>query len=217
MFSRYGIPDQIITDNGPQFTAEEFKQFCIGSGINHALTAPYHPSTNGEAERFVQTFKTSMQKHNGALQKNLCQFLLHYRSTPHTTTGKTPAEIMFGRNIKTRMDLLHPQSKERKQEKPKSEVSFGKNASKLEVGDAVWMRNYRSSPRWIPGSITTKFGPRNYQVLANGKFHKRHIDQLRSHFLEMLEDTTHKYLDFPNEQSDQDGILSERTKDLQTD
>ena len=112
VFSRYGIPDQIVTDNGPQFTAEEFKQFCIGNGINHTLTAPYHPSTNGEVERFVQTFKTSMQKH-------LCQFLLHYRSTPHTTTGKTPAEIMFGRNIKTRMDLLHPQSKERhsKQEK----------------------------------------------------------------------------------------------------
>ena len=46
VFSRYGIPDQIITDNGPQFTAEEFKQFCIGNGINHILTAPYHPSTN---------------------------------------------------------------------------------------------------------------------------------------------------------------------------
>ena len=137
VFSRYGIPDQIVTDNGPQFTAEEFKQFCVGNGINHTLTAPYHPSTNGEAERFVQTFKTSMQKHNGALQKNLCQFLLHYRS--HTTTGKTPAEIIFGRNIKTRMDLLHPQSKERKQEKPKSEASFGKNARKLEVEDAVWM------------------------------------------------------------------------------
>ena len=176
-----------MVDNGPQFTAEEFKQFCIGNGINHTLTAPYHPSTNGEAERFVQTFKTSMQKHNGALQKNLCQFLLHYRSTPHTTTGKTPAEIMFGRNIKTRMDLLHPQSTEKQESK--NEASLGKNVRELEVGDAVWMRNYRSLPRWIPGSITTKFGPRNYQVLANGKFHKRHIDQLRSRSLKMLEHT----------------------------
>ena len=177
---------------------------CIG--INHTLTAPYHPSTNGEAEGFIQTFKTSMQKHNGPLQKNLCQFLLHYQSTPHTTTGKTSAEIMFGRNIKTRMDLLHPQSKERcsRLEKSKSEASVPwECARELEVGDAVWVRNYRSSPRWIPGSITTKFGPRNYQVLANGKFLKRHIDQLRSRTLEMLDNTTHKYLDFPNEQSDQ--------------
>ena len=48
--------------------------------------------------------------------------------------------------------------------------------------------------------IITKFGPRNYQVLANGKFHKRHIDQLWSHSLEALEDTSHKYLDSLNEQ-----------------
>ena len=70
LFSRHGIPDQIVTDNGPQFTAEEFNKFCLGNGIKHTLTAPYHPSTNGEAERFVQTFKTSIQ------------------STPNTTTGK---------------------------------------------------------------------------------------------------------------------------------
>ena len=113
LFSRYGIPDQIFMDNGPQFTAEELNKFCLGNGIKHSLTAPYHPSTNGEAEKFVQTFKTAIQKHKGALQKNLCNFLLHYRSTPHTTTGKTPAEIMFGRNIKTRMDLcIHPQKKD---------------------------------------------------------------------------------------------------------
>ena len=84
LFSRYGIPDQIVTDNGPQFTAEEFNKFCLGNGIKHTLTAPYHPNTNGEAERFVQTFKTSILKHKGALQKNLCNFLLHYWSTPHT-------------------------------------------------------------------------------------------------------------------------------------
>ena len=111
---------------------------------------------------------------------------------------------MFGRNIKTRMDLLHPPSKEKHspQDKSKSEVSFEKNARELEVGDAVWMQNCRKLPTWIPGSITTKFGPRNYQVLANGKFHKRHIDQLRTRSLDTLEDTSYKYLDFLNEQSD---------------
>ena len=57
LFSRCGNPDQIATDNGPQFIAE-FKQFCLGNGIKHTLTALFHPSSNGEAERFVQTFKT---------------------------------------------------------------------------------------------------------------------------------------------------------------
>ena len=67
VFSRYGIPDQIVTANSSRFTAEEFKQFFIGNGIEHTITAPYNPSTNGEAKRFVQMFKTLMQKHKGAL------------------------------------------------------------------------------------------------------------------------------------------------------
>ena len=62
IFSRMAIPSQIVTDNGPQFTASEFERFCKYNGINHTLTAPYHPSSNGEAERFVQTFKQTMQK-----------------------------------------------------------------------------------------------------------------------------------------------------------
>jgi len=68
IFSRMGIPNQIVTDYGPQFTAIEFEQFCKNNGINHTLTAPYHPSSNGEAERFVQTFKQTMQKEKGDVQ-----------------------------------------------------------------------------------------------------------------------------------------------------
>ena len=69
LFSRYGIPDHVVSDNGPQFVAEEFKQFCLNNGIQHTLIAPYHPSSNGEAKRFVQTFKSSMKRGKGTLQK----------------------------------------------------------------------------------------------------------------------------------------------------
>ena len=151
VFSRYGIPDQIVTDNGPQFTAEKFKQFCVGNGINHTLTAPYRASTSGEVERFVQTFKIHQCRSIRELYRRIfCQFLLHYWGTPRTTTGKTPAEIMFSRNIKTRTDLLHAESVERhsKLEKSRSEASFEKNACELEVGDAVWMRNYQMDSRF---------------------------------------------------------------------
>ena len=170
-----------------------------------------------------------MQKHKRALQKNLSHFLVHYRRISRTTTGKTLAEIMFGRNIKTRMDLLHPQSNERHStRKVKSDASFGKNARELEVGDAVWMQDYRNSSRWIPGSITPKFGPQSYLVPANGKFYKRHIDQLRSHSLETLEDATYsiktsRMSTVTNKktsqchQSYQGSIFSGRTEDLQTD
>ena len=49
----YGLPHMIISDNGPQFVFEEFKQFCSSRGVQHNTTAPYHPQTNGEAERLV--------------------------------------------------------------------------------------------------------------------------------------------------------------------
>ena len=99
LFARYGLPKIIVTDNGTQFTSSVFESFCRNNGISHKRSAPYHPSTNGEAERFVQSFKTGIKTATGDIQITLCKFLMHYRSSPHAVTGKTPAEVLFSRNI----------------------------------------------------------------------------------------------------------------------
>uniref|UniRef100_A0A914WSH7 RNA-directed DNA polymerase n=1 Tax=Plectus sambesii TaxID=2011161 RepID=A0A914WSH7_9BILA len=62
MFSHWGICEDIVSDNGHQFISDEFKRFCFDNGIKNTLTPPYHPQSNGQAERFVQTFKNALLK-----------------------------------------------------------------------------------------------------------------------------------------------------------
>ena len=62
LFAQFGIPESVVSDNGPQFVAEEFRKFCEVNGIRHIRVAAYHPSSNGLAERGVQIFKQDFAK-----------------------------------------------------------------------------------------------------------------------------------------------------------
>ena len=113
MFSAYGLPQQLVTDNGPQFTsfAIGFATFCAGNGIKHVRTSPYHPSSNGLAECFVQSFTVAMKKSDKdglSLSHRLATFLLIYRTIPHATTNVTPCVLLLGRSVCTRLHLLSP-------------------------------------------------------------------------------------------------------------
>lgn len=61
LFARQGIPVEVVSDNGPQFRSEEFRQFMESNAIRHITTSPFHPRTNGQAERFVQSFKKAIK------------------------------------------------------------------------------------------------------------------------------------------------------------
>ena len=60
VFARSGLPERLVIDNGPQFTAKEFQLFLKKNEVKHVTSAPYHPATNGLAERFIQTMKQSL-------------------------------------------------------------------------------------------------------------------------------------------------------------
>lgn len=89
IFSRFGLPQQLVSDNGPQLVSKEFKTFTKENGIQHIRSAPYHPATNELAERFVQTMKQALASSQStqSLNRRLSTFLLSYRNTLHATTS----------------------------------------------------------------------------------------------------------------------------------
>jgi len=105
-FASLGLPEIIVSENGPSCASTEFSDFLKSNGIQHIITILYHPAANGLAERAVQTFKACMKKSHGSLQDRVNSFLLKYRTTPQTTTGVTPAELPMGRKLRIHLDLL---------------------------------------------------------------------------------------------------------------
>ncbi|XP_060067592.1 uncharacterized protein K02A2.6-like [Ylistrum balloti] len=76
-FSKYGIPDQVISNNGPQFASREFTKFSKDYGFQHTITSPHYPSSNGQVERMVQTVKRLLKKANDPYLA-----ILDYRNSP---------------------------------------------------------------------------------------------------------------------------------------
>lgn len=114
IFVQFGIPNIIVSYHGTQFKSEQFQRFLQMNGIIHKLGEPYHPATNGQAERFVQKFKNklkAMDNSSSQLQKNLDQVLLAYRRTLHAATGKSSALVMFGRQIKQDLNCCYREIK----------------------------------------------------------------------------------------------------------
>ena len=97
IFSTHGIPNTVISDNGPHFDSDQFKSYAREMGFHHQTSSPRYAQSNGEAERAVQTAKNLFRKN-----ANLAAALLAYRSTP-LTNGYSPAELLFGRQVRSRL------------------------------------------------------------------------------------------------------------------
>ena len=169
IFATHGIPQKIVSDNGPTFTSQEFKTFMTQNGVLHITSAPYHPSMNGLAERAVQTFKQALKRIQGSsIQEKLSKFLFQYWITPHTMTGIAPAELLMGRRFRSRLDLLFPtvlQKVESKQLKQKEEHDSTKPVRTFSIGDLVYVEDFTASPqKWIPGKIVEVTGPLSYCI-----------------------------------------------------
>ena len=104
LFSTFGVPEELSTDGGPEFTADTTKEFLRSWGVKHRISSAYHPQSNGRAEVAVKSTKRLMRSNvgpTGSLDTDkLLRALLQMRNTPDPDCNLSPAQILFGRPIR---------------------------------------------------------------------------------------------------------------------
>ncbi len=182
IFATFGIPEMLVSDNGAAFTSTEFENFMTKNGIRHLTTAPYHAASNGLAERAVQTVTQGLLKQpQGDVMAKLSRFLLSYRITAKGPTGFPPAELMFGRRLRTRLDLLQPNIEERvhsKQAAMKDRYDRNTQQREFTIGVPVYTR-LPSSEQWQLATVVGNQGQIVTLEFPDGRALRRHKDNVR--------------------------------------
>ena len=183
IFARHGIPQVVKTDNGPPFNSHEFKKFAQYLGFQHRKITPLWPQANGGVERCMPMLKKTIQAakvENKPWRQELFKFLRNYRATPHSSTGVSPAEALYGRKIRVKLpenenrtnskhddnqeQLDHQirQHDETMKAKMKRYADNKRHASdsNIQIGDTVLVRQKRSS------KLTPFYAAKPLQVTA---------------------------------------------------
>ena len=143
----HGIPEKLSTDIGSPYFSTEMKEYTKQLGIQHEPVTPKDPQSNGFAESFVKNFCKFIHStiaEGKDPKTELQNFLLIYRSTPHRTTGKSPAEMLYGRTLKTKL----PQFFTKKESHDQTKMCGYHNAKKLQQ-KANFDRHHRTKDKHI--------------------------------------------------------------------
>ena len=190
-FARYGIPETVISDNGPQFSSIGFEDFAEIWDFKHTTSTPGYPQSNGLAESTVQTAKKILSKAHEDTKSPLLA-ILEYRNTP-VDGMKSPAELIFGRQLRSILPTIqqHLRQKEinpsavmarRKYQQLQQKKYYDRNAKPLQplqTNDKVYLQ--LTGEKWQPAKITnTGENPRSYIVETdNGNTYRRNRRFLR--------------------------------------
>lgn len=171
MFARFGLPMSVTADNGRQFISREIKDFFEKHNIRLISTTPFWPQQNGEVERqnrsLLKRLKIS-QNTKSDWKTDLKKYLLMYRSTPHSTTLRSPADLMFRYQIRDKLPTMNQplEAEEELRERDKNEKEKGKEyadgkrgarPSVIAVGDVVLAKRQIVSNKLQSGFETTPY------------------------------------------------------------
>ena len=190
-FARHGMPENLLSDNGPQFISADFEEFCQLYSIKHLSSSPYWPKGNGKAESAVKIIKSLLRKTG-----DMTIALLHYRNTPQQGHSFSPVQRSMGRrtrcNLPVSKTLLIPQKVS--SSVVRSEIAVKKTKSKkyydcqsnnglpnIDLGEYVYAK---PAPRnkghpWYYGKVTDYHGPRSLVIDTEKGVIRRNRAQVR--------------------------------------
>lgn len=183
IFARFGVPQILVTDGGPQYTSENFKAFSEQWGFKHILTSPYNSQSNGMAERQIQTVKQLFKK-VAEDNKDIYMALLQWRNTP-IFENLSPSELLMSR--RTRHPLLplnikklqphavkHLQysnylsEKQNKTTNYYNKIKGARELKPLPANKKVWVQ-LRPETEWLHGKVISRLGERRYKISVENK------------------------------------------------
>ena len=210
IFARHGIPKSVRSDNGPQFSAMEYGKFAEEWGFAHVTSSPYHPQSNGLAEKSVQIIKRMLNKSKRDGQDPYLS-LLELRNTRVGDIG-SPAQLLMGRRLRTSLPVKATQLEPRtinpdcvkshlQQEQQKRKLYYDEGSKPLiplQKGENAWMQ---IQGEWKPVKVLgTAEAPASYHVKsASCKVYRRNRKHLRPRRADDLEDQSESDLEVDSE------------------
>ena len=190
--ARYGIPKQLVSDNGPQFDSNEFKTFTKSWGIEHTTTSPHHSKANGKVESAVKTAKRMLRKKTKTGEDQYLA-LLNIRNVPTQGVDSSPAQRLMGRRTRTLLpttqSLLEPRNPANPHESEQLRLNqmrqakyYNRSARDLPVlkaGDTVRMKPFVLGQKsWDKAEVTRRLDERSYEIQSSGTTYRRNRQHL---------------------------------------
>ena len=184
MFARHGIPQTLMSDNMP-YGSREFSRFAKEWGIKLCTSSPLFPQSNGQSERYVQTLKRMLKKANEE-GRDINIALLEYRNTPLTGMDLSPAQMLMGRHLRTKLPTMqkmfipndNTRSKlvDRQESQKRCHDKHGvRQLPEMAEGDVV---RVKKGSVWEPAVVIEEHSPRSYIIDRNGQQYRRNRSQL---------------------------------------
>ena len=160
IFRKFGLPEKILSDNGPCFSFDSFRNFCEQLDIGHITSSPHYHQSNGRAERAVATVKKILKKSKSDV--DITKSITAYLDTLVSDTLPSPAELFHNRRINTRLDMslrpapLTDQQKIGISNKRSAHLKSPKeNKVSYMPNQPIWFTD-DGSDEWKPGYIESK-------------------------------------------------------------